>query len=790
MDYSDFRQSQEIEDRRRQKLQWVPGVFGGSPKGDPNVFDSGDLTGLKLSDFPIVQRTSAGAAIGLDQIERNLLDQEQDAAVRDALDYKGPVSAGPNDDPNGPPARIRPAPTNPVPFMSSPNGEKRLVEPVITIRDTAGQGWDAFPDKPPAPSADSWDAFPDKPPTDLGDIVKSGATGIAKGLVNIAGLPGDAAEYGARGIDRLTRLVGDVTGIDVNKREDRPPDYGSADITSFIEKNVGKFYEPKTTPGKYAETVGEFVPAALTGPGGMARKIATQAVIPGLAAEGASQATQGTPYQPYAKAAAGLAAGAGATMLARPGSASQAIRSQLPEGVGQADVDAARTLMLDAKNRGIGLTWPEALSQVTKRPVLTDTQRILESSPETRSKMQEFFADRPAQFDKAALDEMQNVAPGTANPSSIGRQASEAAQGTLTDVRKTINAHAEPFYQASEGVLLTPGEMAQVKKIPGFSEATQAVRDGPNAWRVQHLPDNSVGFLNAVKKHFDTAAENAGSKFNPAKNHETQATHEMQASAVKQIGEAMSPDYQAALAIGKQGRERFLQPLLDGPLGRIADKPDTRKAINALFPTNPLPNSHNEIATAVTALSKRNPWAATQLVRAHLESAFNEATRVLQGGPNQFGAAGFAKAVVGNPQQRENLRAAIESLPNGQKLWAGFDGFLEAAEATGTRQAKGSLTSFNTAERKMMEGSGAIGEAVKTGLSPGKWWSIVNDKWSKWKLGNNLNELASILTDPASGKILERIAAMPKGSREAGYLASRLILQADQSLSETRKPVR
>jgi len=626
---------------------------------------------------------------------------------------------------------------------------------------------------------------------DLGDIAKSAATGIEKGVISLAGLPGDASEYLTRGLDRATAAVGKAFGVETTRREDRPPLLGSGQIKDAVEENIAPLYTPQTTPGKYAETVGEFVPAALTGPGGLARKIGLQAVAPGLAAEAASQATEGTPYQPYAKAGAALVTGGAGAILSRPGSASDVIRSQLPEGLGKADVDAARKLMIDAKSRGIDLTWPEALSQVTKKPVLTDTQRILESSPETRSRMQKVFADRPQQFDQAALNEFGNVSPGTANPSTVGRQASDAAQGVLTDVRKSINRASEPYYKNAESVRLTPTEMAAVKMIPGFKEARDAVRKNPqlNSY-VSHLPDNSVGFLNEVKKYFDQGAKNAGSKFNPQANQQVSAANERAAGLLKQIGEAKSADYSVALDIQSQARERFLQPLLDGPLGRIADKPDTRKAINALFPTNPLPNSHAEISTAVSALSRKSPYAATQLVRAHLESVFNEATRVLQSGPNQFGAAGFAKAIVGNPQQRENLRAAIEALPNGNKLWAGFDGFLQAAEASGTRQAKGSLTAFNAADRKMLEGSTTMGEAVKTGLSPGKWWSIVNDKWSKWKLGNNLNELATILTDPRSGKILERIAAMPKGSSEAGYLVSRLILQAEQSIANTREPSR
>jgi hypothetical protein len=636
-------------------------------------------------------------------------------------------------------------------------------------------------------SPDWWSSDPVAEKPDMAatakDVAKSGGIGVVKGIIGLAGAPGDLAELGARGIDRATRLVGKTLGIDVPVREDRPATYGSADIQKAVEGQTGEFYKPQTTPGEYAQTIGEFAPAAVAGPGGMARKLTMQAVLPGVASEAAGQYTKGTAAEPYARAGAAIATGLGGAALTRPSSPTGVIQSRLPAGVTQATVDDARKLMIEAKARGIDLTWPEALSKVAGKPVLTDTQRILESAPQSRTRMQEFFGERPQQFDQAALNEFGNIAPGTANPSSIGPQVGRAANETLGDVRGTINAASEPFYKGAEGVLLTPQEMNLVRTIPGWKEARAAVRNDPqlNSY-VSHLPDNSVGFLNEVKKYFDQQAKNSGSKFNPGANQQVQAGYEKAASAVKQIGEIKSADYGVALSIQQQAREQYLQPLLDGPLGRLAKKDvTTQKAINVLFPSSPLPNSHNEIATAVSALAKKNPGAATQLVRAHLESAFNEATRSLQGGPNQFGAAGFAKAIVGNPQQRANLQAAIESLPNGKSLWAGFDGFLQAAEATGTRQAKGSLTAFNATELKGLSGGNAIGETVKTGLSPGKWWSVVNDKWSQWKLGQNLDELAAILTDPKSGPILKRIANMPSGGREAGYLVSRLILQGKQA---------
>jgi DNA-binding GntR family transcriptional regulator len=640
---------------------------------------------------------------------------------------------------------------------------------------------------------DSWDAFPEASGMDtVKDIAKSAGIGVGKGLISLGGAAGDLSNFLAKGSEKAGNFIAEKIGTEPSPPSAETMLPTNESITKRVESVTGDFYKPQTTPGHYAETVGEFVPAAMAGPGGVARKVALQAALPGVASEAAGQAAAGTAIEPYARAGAGIAAGLGGAFLTRPGSATQAIRSQLPEGVTQATVDDARQIMQNSLDRGIHLTWPEALSQAAGRPVLTDTQRILESAPSSRTRMQNFHAERPQQFDQAALNEFGHIAPGTVTPSQIGPQAGAAANESLQGVRQDINQAAQPYYDRAAQQLFTPQEFQQIQTIPGYAESLAAVRNNPQInWRVAHLPDNSVGVLNEVKKHFDQAALNAGSRFNPARNHQVQASNEMGASAARQIGIARSADYEIALAIQQQARQQILEPLLQGPLGRLAKRDiTTQKAIDALFPSNPLPNSHNEIHTAVSALVARNPGAATQLVRAHVESIFNEASQNLQGGANQFGAAKFANRIVGNVQQRANLQAAIEALPNGHALWNGFDNFLEAAEASGTRQAKGSLTAFNAQELKAMSGSNIAGEAIKTGLSPGKWWSLVSDKWGQWQLGRNLDELARIFTDPQSAGALRRIANMPRGSREAGYLVSRLILQAENSLVQPREAQR
>jgi hypothetical protein len=235
--------------------------------------------------------------------------------------------------------------------------------------------------------------------------------------------------------------------------------------------------------------------------------------------------------------------------------------------------------------------------------------------------------------------------------------------------------------------------MTHVRAIPGWTEARDAVRNNEQLnWRVRHLPDNSVGFLNEVKKQFHQAQENASSTFAQNRNQQVASTHGMAEDAVRQIAIAKAEQhalqhggpntYQAALDIQSQARERYLDPLLRGPLGKIADQPDTKKAIDALFQTNPLPGSEGEVRNAVFAIARQRPAVAEQLVRAHAEMVFNEAARDLQGGASQFAGAKFAKVIAGNAQQRANLQAAVEALPNGHARWQGFEHLLDIMQAT------------------------------------------------------------------------------------------------------------
>lgn len=184
-----------------------------------------------------------------------------------------------------------------------------------------------FPDEMPADQIKGMIAqkFPDAVKPQMGyaeDIAKSAGSGLVKGVAGLAGLPsaiGDVIQWGER------KLTGDTpeqyaARLAERKKHALLPDVlpSTEQVQSAIEKNVtGPLHEAQTTPGKFAERAGEFVPGALTGPGGMLRNALVYGVGSGLASEAAGQATAGGKYETAARIAGALASPLGVAAARR-----------------------------------------------------------------------------------------------------------------------------------------------------------------------------------------------------------------------------------------------------------------------------------------------------------------------------------------------------------------------------------------------------------------------------------------------------------------------------------------
>jgi hypothetical protein len=145
------------------------------------------------------------------------------------------------------------------------------------------------------------------------DMLRSGISGIGKGAAYLAGGIGDMRDFAINAGGALAGKLGaspELVEQGKSVAQAMSP-FQMMPNSEQLMQGAGQagieFHKPQTTAGKYAETVGEFAPAAMAGPGGIGRKVA-QAVIPGMASEFAGQQTEGTPFEPYARFMGAVAA--------------------------------------------------------------------------------------------------------------------------------------------------------------------------------------------------------------------------------------------------------------------------------------------------------------------------------------------------------------------------------------------------------------------------------------------------------------------------------------------------
>ena len=144
------------------------------------------------------------------------------------------------------------------------------------------------------------------------DVAKSGLTGLTEGITGAIGLPGTLTEMVAPGAPRIL-----PTSEELNKA------IAGTRVTSPMAANqgvVGPLYQPKTVPGEYSRTLGQFAPSAAVGPAGTIPKIASVAV-PAIASEAAGQQFKGTAAEGPARFVAALAAPAAMNTVVRGGKA-------------------------------------------------------------------------------------------------------------------------------------------------------------------------------------------------------------------------------------------------------------------------------------------------------------------------------------------------------------------------------------------------------------------------------------------------------------------------------------
>ncbi|MBD8906929.1 hypothetical protein [Methylorubrum zatmanii] len=652
---------------------------------------------------------------------------------------------------------------------------------------------------PPAPLADEWAAFrtpatqepspvPAAQPSVAVDVAKALPTGAVKGAIGLAGLPGDVQEMSNSLIDRAmlgaAHLVMDATGLGYQagtpEREEFDRLYlgigsggglpTSKDVRRGVEKATGPLYEPKTVPGQYAQTVGEFAPGALVGPGGVARRVA-ETVIPAALSETAGQATKGTTAEPLARLAGGVSGNLGvATAAARADAPARAIVAAT-RGTTEADLAAAQALGETAQRVGVPFTGAEAIQGATGNATkMGDLQRAVEGSLDGGAILSHAYADRPAQMRNAVDEALAALGPQSTTPSTLGPRGSQAAQAVIDDTRQGINRATRVDYAAAGTHVLDPTDFEPLARDPAFRETLRQLRADPVLGPTyRDMADNLIAVIDAVTKGMRDRGFALGNRANPGFSSEAAGLYTGGAAEARAIARdparGGSQAYDDALTAQAQARRQNLEPLEQGPLGQLAQAGDTAAATQAVLPARPLVGGEAELADAVTRLRARDPNLTNELIRQRLADQFDASATRLVGGEAQGGGARFAKDIAGTEQQARNLDAVLEAI-GGPAVRQPIADVLDVFRATGTRKPQGSPTDFNQQIRE------AVGEmpltaqaltALRTGGA--SLLTQAGDGAKRVWLGRNNRTLAEILAAPDSvgriGTILKRGTATP-----------------------------
>jgi len=297
-------------------------------------------------------------------------------------------------------------------------------------------------------SADAIAADQMKPqPSVIGDVLKSGAAGLARGVAGIADMPRTVVNAGFGAVDAMTGgqspewAKRGMTAIASGGRDLGGP--SAAEDMATITGGASQ-YQAQTTPGEYAGTVGEFIPGAMMGGGGV--KAALQmGVVPGLASEAAGQATEGTKAEPWARLVAGMAA---APAIAALGNGARAVVSPY----GGADPERLKLAkVLD--DFGVPITAGQRTGSVGLRKA--------EGATSAGERISETQADA---FTKAALK-------------TIGEDATRATPEVLDGAAKRIGA---VFDDVVAGVDVTP-DAPFLTKLAAANDTYKQLKATPNA---------------------------------------------------------------------------------------------------------------------------------------------------------------------------------------------------------------------------------------------------------------------------------------------------------------------
>lgn len=346
------------------------------------------------------------------------------------------------------------------------------------------------------------------------DMLKAGAAGIGRGAAQLAGLPGTLSDLFDAGMTAAGKKIGIIP-------ESWKAPNASALSGDALQRDLSAVtggasdYRGQTTPGRYAGTVGEFVPGAMIGPGSFGTKLLTGAIGPGIGSEFAGHLTENfdSPWvEPAARMAGAILGGIGANTL------ENTVRGIISPGGGADPVRLAEAARL--RGQGIPVTAGQATGRQSIMNAEADTalgQSIAGAAPD--SAQAKAFTSAAMKHIGAA-DDLATPAAMAAAKSDIVNRMQQSLAGVDVPPNMPLSlkvADAADFYRQ-----MTPAgdRIPLIRNI--MAEINDAARNGQSlsgpqlaAWRsnlgeLLYHPNTGVsGTAYMLRDALDEAIENS-----------------------------------------------------------------------------------------------------------------------------------------------------------------------------------------------------------------------------------------------------------------------------------------
>ncbi len=631
-------------------------------------------------------------------------------------------------------------------------------------------------------------------PNPLWDALKTLPSSAARAGAGIIGLPqvlGDLADRAATKLTNLVgydqdkspvfgaidRFVGDKLGINLKDPAPIQRQLGIQNLGDISLRGnkwlMGPLYhDPQTALGRVADFTAQNVLSGGTSKRGLLQS-AAQGVSGGLLGE-AGDTLLGTPGRVAGQMIGVLGAGFIPSLRSTPGS----VAKDALEGVTDAQLAQAKSLMDDAARMGTPLTVSEAVAQVTGGNPLQQVQRWAEQAPKGRQAFDPMMNARPAANRLAFGNAADQIGPLPVDRGSTPANLANAGASAITEARKAGNAAAKPFYDAARSQQIPANQWNALTQDPAIQKALQAVKSDP-VYRVGNSQPGSVEWLDAAKKFADDAANRA---INKGENNAASVWGGA-AKTITQTVDASVPAYAKARGIVEKNFRDVVNPMQNSPVGGVADSmPKGTSAETGLaaqsrvfMPPSPGTTTPASIRQAAMIINKQNPSALGDFTRQNLERIFNEKSQDLVTGEAQGGAAKFAADISGNEAQRANLQALVEST-GGKTAWTGFNRLLDVFQAQGKRMAPGSPTEANR---------------LLTGEMTSNWKGLADkplEMLNRWRVRSNAEALGNLLTDQNGIEKLKKLAFTNPNTAKRTLLVGEILgimNPVDQSNADT-----